>query len=256
MSRPWTTFLEAVDAARVDLGFEDREECFFRGHAESSWELLPSLLRHCRKAKLKTASEIRDLESVLFFEFRARARELHVQPLEDWDVLFHMQHHRLATRLLDWTEVLGIAVYFALRDAQAGSSSPCVWLLNPYRLNQQSWEVRDLVAPEYLPQGDYTYADYLVDYSESRGFDWDEPVALYPLQRSARLHAQRGYFTIAGEDLRPLEKIMPSVTRRIVLPEPAWKDARRFLDDAGINEHLLFPDLDGLTRHLQDKYMK
>lgn len=253
MSKAWGDFLRAVDAERKALGFEDVEECFFRGHAESSWPLLPTLLRHCRSKKLTKAAEIRDIESSLYFEFRARARELHGQPLDEWDVLFHMRHHGLATRLLDWTEVLGVAVYFALRDATP-NSTPCVWLLNPYALNETSWDIRDLVAPEYLPQGDYGFSDYLVDYSENAGFDWDEPVALYPLQKNARIHAQRGYFTIHGEDVRPLEEIAPTVTSRVELPRAAWNDAWRFLEDAGINEHLLFPDLDGLSRHLHRKY--
>lgn len=114
--------------------------------------------------------------------------------------------------------------------------------------------MRDLVAPEYLPQGDYDFSDYLVDYTDDAGFDWDEPVALYPLQRNARLHAQRGYFTIHGEDIRPLEEIAPSFVKRVPLPRDAWKDARRFLRDAGIDEYLMFPDLDGLARHLHGKH--
>jgi hypothetical protein len=164
-----------------------------------------------------------------------------------------MRHHGLATRLLDWTEVLGVAVYFALRGADAGST-PCVWLLNPYALNEISWEERDLVAPEYLPQGGYHFAQYLVDCSDDGGFDWEQPVALYPLQTNARLHAQRGYFTIHGKDTRPLEKIASRVVRQVELPNAAWEHARLFLQDAGIDEYLLFPDLDGLTRHLHKKY--
>ena len=253
MSQAWAHFLKTVDRKRKELRFEDTEECFFRGHTESSWPLLPTLLRHCRRKKLKGAAKIRDIESSLYFEFRARARELHGQSVDEWDVLFHMRHHGLATRLLDWTETLGVAVYFALRDATR-DSTPCVWLLNPYALNERSWKVRDLVAPEYLPQGDYDFSDYLVDYSKSAGFDWNKPVALYPLQKNARVHAQRGYFTIHGENIRPLEEIVPTLTRQVELPRQARKDAWRFLEDAGINEHLLFPDLDGLTRHLHKKY--
>jgi len=216
---------------------------------ESSWQLQPTLQRHCLRQGLKRPAGIRHLEHSLFFEFRSRARELHGQSLSDWDVLFYMRHHGVATRLLDWSEVLGVAVYFALQNASV-KSTPCIWLLNPYALNERSWKGRDLVAPEYLPQGPYGFQGYLVDH----GFDWTKPVALYPLQRSARLHAQQGHFTIHGKDSRPLDVIVREVVRKVLLPKEAWKDARRFLKDAGINEYLLFPDLDGLKRHLHTKY--
>lgn len=254
MSNAWEDFRKTLFCERESLGLLNGEECFFRGHAESYWSLQPTLLRHCAQKGLTTPDTIRDLESDLFFEFRSRARELHGQSLSDWDILFNMRHHGLATRLLDWTEVFGVAVYFALRDATP-TSSPCLWLLNPYALNERSWKVRDLVAPEFLPQEDYDgYSDYLVDYSNDAVFDWKKPVALYPLQRNARLHAQQGYFTIHGDDTRPLEVIAPKTVRKVSLPPEAWPEARRFLEDAGINEYLLFPDLDGLTRNLHRKY--
>lgn len=252
MGKAWANFLKTVDREKKKLGFEDGEECFFRGHQEDKWDLTPTLLRNCRERGLKKSEEIRNFESSLFFEFRARARELHDHAPTEWDILFSMRHHGVNTRLLDWTEVLGVAVFFALREAFE-NSQPCVWILNPYALNEKSWSIRDLVAPEYLPQGDYDFSDYLVDYTSNAGFDWNEPVALYPIQRNARLHAQRGFFTIHGEDTRSLDRIAPSLLKRVSLPKDAWKDARLFLQDAGIDEFLMFPDLDGLARHLHKK---
>ncbi|MEO8185204.1 MAG: FRG domain-containing protein [Deltaproteobacteria bacterium] len=250
MSEAWADFLKAVDRERKGLAFEEGEDCFFRGHRESAWSLLPTLLRHSRDSGLTTAEDIRALEASLYFEFRSRARELHDQALSQWDILFSMRHHGLATRLLDWTGVLGVAVFFALREV-TDESTPCVWLLNPYALNEISWEERDLVAPEYLPQGDYEFSDYLVNCSDDAGFDWNEPVAIYPLQRNARQHAQRGFFTIHGEDLRAIDELdARSFLRRVVLPKEAWADAVTFLENAGIDEFLMFPDLDGLARHL------
>ena len=45
-----------------------------------------------------------------------RARELHAGTQSDLDVLFSMHHFGTPTGLLDWTETLGVAVYFALAN--------------------------------------------------------------------------------------------------------------------------------------------
>jgi hypothetical protein len=249
----WQAFIEEIEKAQVRLKFQEGEECFFRGHADSQWELLPTLLRHSKKAGLNK-EQLRSLEADLFFEFQARARDLHQQGLSGWDVLQFMRHHGVATRLLDWTEVFGVALYFAVNSINQGAV-PCIWLLNPYRLNEHedSWELRDLVAPEYLGgKEEWDYSDFMTDFNDL-DFGWDHPVALYPVQRNARLQAQRGYFTIHGDIVEPLDKINPKVVQQVKVPKEIFPDAEKFLSMAGINDYSMFPDLDGLARDLHRK---
>src|SRR5436853_425801 len=165
VARAWSKFLSDVAKARDTLEFEPNEECFYRGHGSSSWSLLPTLLRQCAEQEIDDLDDIRLIESALYFEFRARAQVIQPDTPNDWEVLFTMRHHSIATRLLDWTEVLAIAVYFAIRDAPT-SSKPCVWLLNPYKLNEVSWELRDLIAPEHLLETADEFSDYLIDYTK------------------------------------------------------------------------------------------
>lgn len=48
MSRSkWGKFLDDVSAAREKLKLDDNQECFYRGHSDESYILLPTLLRHC-----------------------------------------------------------------------------------------------------------------------------------------------------------------------------------------------------------------
>jgi hypothetical protein len=249
-------FFADIKKAKNALGFKSEEECFYRGQSNNTWPLLPSLMRHCHANGLQD-KDVRKLEHNLFYEFQARARELHQWPLSGWDTLFFMRHYGVATRILDWTEVLGVALYFALHSVDR-AATPCVWLLNPYALNvhPDSWKTRDLVAPQFLQDSRGQVRDYesfLV--GEYPRFGWEHPVALYPLQRSDRLHAQRGYFTIHGQDLRPLEDINPAVIKKVDIGSPQLrKEIEDFLEVSGINTHLLFPGLDGLSRYLHEKY--
>jgi hypothetical protein len=250
----WQSFLDGIDKARKSLKLEEGEECFFRGHADCTWALLPTLLRHAKKMGFSDL-DLRSLEADLFFEFQSRARDLHNNALSDWEILQFMRHHGVATRLLDWTEVFGVALYFATHNVPEGAT-PCIWLFNPYALNahEDSWETRDLISPEYLGGKEgWKYSDFMIDFDDLK-FGWQHPIALYPIQRSARLHAQRGYFTIHGDRIDTLDKIAPKVVKKVDIPLAVIPDAKKFLEMAGINDYSMFPDLDGLARDLHRKY--
>lgn len=170
----------------------------------------------------------------MFYEFRARAKEVHNGNLSDWDVLFYMQHHLVKTRLLDWTESSGEALYFALLKYDPAKSSPGIWLLNPYRLNLLYRKTRDFYAPENLDYFDKTsgewlsYSDYLLYVNANDILWWDQPIAIYPIRRVDRLTTQGGYFTIHGKNNRPMEKnstASKKVLRKIELPKIALKSA-------------------------------
>jgi hypothetical protein len=245
-------FFARVERARAELRFEDDEECFYRGHADCEWSLMPTLLRNAARKRWDD-EELRDTEATLFWEFRARARELHDRNLTDWDVLFYMREHGVATRLLDWSETLAVALHFALHGGPPGTK-PCIWLLNPYALNKKSWGIRDIVAPQYLSSstdGD-EYSDIMADYGTA--FGWKHPVALYPVRRNPRLHVQRGYFTVHGEKRVALDQAVPKVVRRVDIEPREMKPLRTFLERAGVDEYTLFPDLDSLAGYLHRKY--
>ena len=198
--------LDQIKKAQAKLDFKNGEECFYRGHANSTWSLAPSLLRK----KFKDDKERFWTESALFYEFSTRAKQLHQQNLDDWDMLIYMRHHGVPTRLIDWTETLGVALYFAVLDYNTNNNTnPCIWLLNPYALNAISWGGRDLVNPKYLLEHPktkfWTYGDFMA--ADWVKFQWKYPVAIYPPQKSGRMQAQRGCFTIHGTDKNPMNKM-------------------------------------------------
>jgi len=262
-SSEWFEFLNQVEEAKQSLKFKDFEECFFRGENSSAYALSPGLLRGVNTKVIP--QNLWNIESDLFFEFRAKARELHQTPNDDWDILFYMQHHGVKTRLLDWTDTLGVAIYFALFNYKPEKGNPCIWMLNPYGLNEtfhSDDDDRDLFSPEYLEYYDSenpsSYSDILVkSYTKDhKAFLWNEPVALYPMRKAERLSTQQGYFTIHGNNALPLDQIVTDqkILRKVDLPKEAIPSAQHFLELAGINEFSLFPGLDGLSKYLNKKY--
>lgn len=241
----WNKFLQDIEAARKQLAFQDDEGCFYRGHSDDKYELTPSLLRKTNGRTLR-GQKLKDVECDMFFEFRARAKPLHLHGYDDWDVLFAMRHYGLPTRVLDWTDIFGIALYFAVDSYQQGKQ-PCMWLLNPYKLNTKSWGTRDIIAPEYLLEDGWTLGDYL---QAGRSWEWDEPVAIFPDQKIDRMYSQSGWFTIHGNKRQPLDAHVSSAAKIVKLPIKAIPEAKRFLALAGISPRVVFPDLQGLAEDL------
>ncbi|HEX4958486.1 MAG TPA: FRG domain-containing protein [Lacibacter sp.] len=259
----WSEFLDEVERIRKKLGFKHAEECFYRGHSNASYLLLPGLYRGVKKHVKRISDELWYNESDLFYEFRSKATSLHKQQVSDWDILFFMQHHGVRTRLLDWTDSLGVAVYFALLNCNPASGSPCIWIMNPYRFNEVFHHTRDLWDPQllnfyknYNKEGN-SYSEFMLYENNGKIIPWDKPVALYPLRKAERLSTQSGYFTIHGNDSRPIETIVgkrQGLLYRVHIPKNAISGAVSFLESAGINQFSLFPDLDGLSKYLNKKY--
>jgi len=218
-------------------------------------QLHPGLFRQLKEDQKNIPDDLLDNESAMFFEFRSRAKEVHKEPLSDWDILFYMQHHGCKTRLLDWTENFAVALYFAMQHSTHGQSSPTIWLLNAYAMNEKYHDVRDLYSPEYLDTDEGgSYSDIM---NRDIEFDWKKPIGLYPIRKVDRLTTQGGYFTIHGVEVQPINKLISekaNIWKKVVLPEKAIEGTKGFLNLAGINEFTLFPDLDGLSRYLNQKY--
>jgi hypothetical protein len=206
------------------------------------WPLLPGLAR----IATRTLS-LDNVERNLYSEFMTRAGDLLPMNPNAWDVLFAMQHHGLPTRLLDWTETLGVAVYFAVWPESDGESA--VWILNPFLLNEAVLGHAGLGQPyKLLP------ANYLEYFIERSAQFPGAALAMSPLRHHPRMLRQRAGFTLHSNMGKPLDEHFPDVVTKVVIPSEARPGALAFLRSAGISEFSLFPDLDGLARELRCHY--
>lgn len=220
--------LDRVDAFNSDV-------LFFRGHADSSWQLLPSLSRSGVHAPEHT-------ETVAYYDFLTRAGDLIDERASSWSTLLSMQHHGVPTRLLDWTETLGVALYFAVRE---GSGDAAVWILNPFTLNRLTTGSDTLPLPHEL---ECEYAEFLSD--DCHAPNESKVLAISALRHNPRVNHQRGGFTLHYDLQTPLDQICPDAIAKVVIPGEARAEVQRFLSVAGISEFSLFPDLDGLAREI------
>lgn len=193
--------------------------------------------------------------------------EIDTHRLDQW--LFLMQHHRAPTRLLDWSESLNTALFFACldwiqhRDIEHCSNG-AVFSLNPMFLNEQvlgcadfpvTWVQNRVLQTIKFAFG--TQNEVVLDHNQAPITYLQWPVAVFPSTVHGRMRAQKACFTLHGGDHRDL---------RIIFAENGWSAANMLLeyaiprdckpqlaDDlalAGTTYSTIFPDLEGLTSDL------
>lgn len=253
-SASWSNLIEGVSAHLAQLAASGCDIPFFRGHSDGDWKLLCGLGRKGSEDFKK-----QNIESILYYDFMSLGGPALGKGADSWDVLFAMRHHGLPTRLLDWSGTFAVALYFAIQPYEPMRHldepvllprRPSIWILDPFELNRLS----DHEAAVANPQTDFdgSYQENFIERTKSMG---GKVVAINPVRVSARQVAQRSAFTLHEDLFLPIEDYAPKVLRRFDVPLDCLRDALAFLELAGVNEYTLFPDLDGLARHLRREHV-
>lgn len=255
--RSFTEFLGLIE----DCQPKCEGPLWYRGCGDAIHKLLPSLYRHKAVTKIQ---DLARLEIQLMNRFRQRSIPLTARSLDDdWDALFFMQHYGVPTRLLDWTENPFIGFYFAVMYARFEAdvknrpkftNDACVWILDPIAWNRHALSHQNYDGSILAP-GD----EALKGYKPTPSFAGmnNYPVALYGAHNSPRIVAQRGVFTIFGQNTTPMESVykvdkFPSnclikvILKRSILPK-----MRASILNHGITESVVFPDLEGLAKEIR-----
>lgn len=270
-------FLASVEAIRKSWGGNDSARLWFRGERSefASCGLVPALYRGIctrKKVRRQLLEELLAIELGLFSDFRRRAAPLCDRlPGDEWEWYFLMQHYGGPTRLLDWSEGSLLALHFAIRQYPPARGDAIVHVVDPLwlgdRLSHQSrnyaevektWSKFCKQRPErdtkewgeiYLPQnGDERPHIPLPDI----------PLMWEPVHITRRFGAQRSQFLLFGSEPRWLADLTANRSARlsaIIIPEHAIPTMKNQLRTAGITESVIFPDLDGLGRELNQLWL-
>lgn len=214
------------DYTRFLAGDNTQDIVLFRGQ-RADWPLVPKL------ARLDADRPILDTEKEMLKIFKQQSVPfLRTQPTTEWDWLALAQHFGLATRLLDWTLNPLVALWFTTRKPAEVGKDGVVWVFRP------------------------TDDDFAQESEDP--FSGDRTKAFRPKHITDRIRVQSGYFTVhkfmssANKFLNfnTIKRYKVQLTK-LTIPSKAFPEMRYRLDQFGVNQSVLFPDLDGLCAHTQ-----
>lgn len=240
MSPEFAVVLKEIDAKREEIS-ASKSGAFYRGHTDVNHALVPGLLRRELPAQI---------EHNLYHECFARIPAEMSGERSSWSSLALLQHYGIPTRMLDWTESLATALFFA---AALPHASPTIFVINAFRHNVS---VGASVEPRILLPGLDSfpdYFDYFVALENQKPWPFRRPVFIHLPWTTDRIRAQKGFFTV-HPDSTPLEQSSKKYIRKIQIPPEAIPGALRFLELAGVTEHTIFPDMTGLAGFLRQRY--
>lgn len=208
-------------------GREQKNELLlFRGQ-DCSDPLLPKIARKNPAVNTK-ATERQMLEELR----RVGGGFLPQSDEDDLDLLARAQHYGMATRLLDWTSNPLAAVWFACRDCD---------------------ERKNGFVFSFVPGDELV----LTKSDANLPFDTGKTIIYRPRLNNARIVAQAGWFTLHRFSEKSSRFIPLDVNTGMKGKIDRWEilgsqktEMLIDLDQMGINYQSMFPDLEGVCRHL------
>jgi len=212
----------------IILGIPEDHFILYRGQSQDK-TLLPKIARY-------RVPNVERIEREMLDDFQRRSVHLiDYLPASAWDWLALAQHHGMATRLLDWTENPLIALWFSMshRTNHADDGYSVVWGFNVPR------------------------EDIIDSAAEKDPFSGVGNKVFKPNHITKRISAQFGWFTIhksgPGRKFIPFEENRDYRDRlfKIRVLSECFSECKRRLHNFGINSASMYPDIDGLAKHVE-----
>lgn len=222
--------------------------------------------------KIKCINAIQRGEEESFIDW---CRRIEHNYYSSWEALAEMQHFGVPTRLLDWTENLAVALFFALKKyrdelekywannrTKTGLSfykpvdlkNPCLWVLNPYKLSRVATGKNNIIDPTLSKELDYYEAWFV-----HKNWKYDKAIPIYSPWKNPRIYSQQGIFTVQGLDKQPLNKqlsVNNDILACIEIPPNAAIFAVKHLQTFfGLDDFYLLRDPDNLGKKVKERFI-
>jgi hypothetical protein len=255
-ARSWSELIDSLYEGSWNETLQRFRSPFaYRGLSRLGHGLSSSLARLARGQ-----AEVARLEQALLRNFRKYAHGEAALTDSIWHWLALGQHRGLPTRLLDWTYSPLVALHFATDDPARFDEDGVIWAVNFVEANKSlPRRLRRILEQE---SSDTFTVEMLTAFRTLRDFDTlsREPFVVFmePPAVDRRILNQFALFSLMSSPTAELDDWLlsrPELCRRIVVPASLKWEVRDKLDQANINERVLFPGLDGLGRWLARYYM-
>ncbi|MEH7464492.1 FRG domain-containing protein [Bacillus thuringiensis] len=236
---------------------------WFRGHGSETYELDSGIFRLRKNKKRLRLGEYLARENALYNHFKSQSATF--GNFSYWDLLFQMQHYGLKTRLLDWTDAFGTALYFAFNGWNYNEEeNACIWLLDPVALNSK-FQSGDIFGVDYFEEyykDDSIQAIYRKFSEDPNKGITNNSFAMYPSKINNRLLLQNGFFTVQSNALLNLEEEAEQVCleqkatilKKITLTPKLVECVYEYLTINNINHFTVFNDIEGLAYSLNKEF--
>jgi hypothetical protein len=240
-----------ADSWNEELG-RFRSRFAFRGLSDVDYRLETTLIR--------LGGSYAELERHLLRNFKKYAHRSVVERDSLWHWLSVAQHYGLPTRVLDWTYSPFIAMHFATANIDKFDKDGVIWAVNyvkahellPEKLkNVLLLEGANVLTIELLSEVINSLAELDALAAEKIAIFFEPPSI------DDRIVNQHAFCSVMSDPTMILDDWLHAhvgISRKIIIPAPLKWEIRDKLDQANINERVLFPGLDGLSRWLKRHY--
>jgi hypothetical protein len=223
-------------------GNKDAHNLFFRGQADCNWKLIPKVRREDYKSHP-------EYDYIQAFVAENDINDLNGDYLR---ILEKAQHYGIATRLLDWSKNLLVALYFACKRGE--SSDGKVFVLDyvayqEYMKTKSTTSSTTSVFSKIISVEVNNRAKGIMEQSCEGVLCY--PIIYKPWYHEERIKVQSNYFMIWCRSREPFENIISDDENKILKEITIDKNKKSAILCAlsaalGINERVLFPTLDNI----------